>query len=241
MIIANQRELYAKVFRFDGSQNIRSLHPIDMWESIISWIICGVALPLIFIGVFCELLRSACKALLNCACCNDDDDDDAELIALRSRISERRGQVREGRISFPSPNPSPDDDVEEATSTNEQIFRKFKFQTVILADKMSNINATSIRAEDLDSTSDDGSVINQGNTDSNSQSKRTIRNMLSTWRRPSQSDSCCICLEAYRPGDRICAATITFCDHAFHKECIFEWLQNDHNDCPLCRTDLMQS
>jgi hypothetical protein len=178
--------------------------------------------------------------LLRYACSNNEDDDDAELISFRLGISERRGQVREGRTSSPSPNPSPDDDVEEATSINEQFLRKFKFQTV-LADKMTNINATSIRAEDLDSTNDDESVIDQGDTDSNSQSKRTIRNMLSTWRRPSQSDSCCICLEAYRPGDTICAATTTSCDHVFHEECILEWLQNDHNDCPLCRTGLMQS
>jgi hypothetical protein len=205
-----------------------------MWETLTSYlfiIIAGIvgviALPLIFIGLSCELLRlarKALKALLNCAGYNSNNDDD-----------ERRGQVREGRTSFPSPNPSPDDDIEEATSTNGQFLRKFKFQTV-LADKMSNI-----RAEDLDSTNDDESVIDQGNIDSNAQSKRTIRSMLSTWRRPSQSDSCCICLEAYRPGDRICAATTTSCDHAFHKECIFEWLQNDHNDCPLCRADLMQS
>jgi hypothetical protein len=206
-----------------------------MWQSlkqiliVFSQLILFVILILLFQAI-----------VIRCACSNNDDDDDAELISFRFRISERRGQVREGRTNSPSPNPSPDDDVEEATSANEQFLSKFKFQTV-LADKMSNINATSIRAEDLGSTNDDESLIDQGNTDSNSQSKRTIRNMLSTWRRPSQSDSCCICLEAYRPGDTICAATTTSCDHAFHKECIWEWLQNDHNDCPLCRTDLMQS
>jgi hypothetical protein len=183
-------------------------------------------------------------SVLRYACSNNDDDDDAVLITFRSGISERRRQVREGRPSSPSPNPSPDDDAEEAPSTNEQFLRKFKFQTV-LADKMSNINAASIRAEDLDSANDDESVVDQGNTDSNtdsnSQSKRSLRHMLSTWRRPSKSDSCCICLEAYRPGDTICAATTTSCDHVFHEECILAWLQNDHNDCPLCRTDLMQS
>jgi hypothetical protein len=168
------------------------------------------------------------------------------LTSLRFRISERRRQEQQGHEHDAEEAPSTRDgldwrvDVEEAPSTNEQFLRKFKLHTV-LADKMSNINATSIRAEDLDSTNDDESVIDQGNTDSNSQSKRTIRNMLSTWRRPSQSDSCCICLEAYTPGDTICAATTTSCDHVFHEECILEWLQNDHNDCPLCRTDVMQS
>jgi hypothetical protein len=205
-----------------------------------NWIIFA---PVIIVVIVAALSRYACFVAAH-----NDYDDDAELITFRLGISERRGQVREGRPSSLSANPSPDndveddveDDVEEAPSTNEQFLRKFKFQTV-LADKMSNINAASIRAEDLDSTNDDESVIDQGNTDSNSQSKRTIRKVLSTWRRPSQSDSCCICLEAYRPGDTICAATTTFCDHVFHEECILAWLQNDHNDCPLCRTDLMQS
>lgn len=108
-------------------------------------------------------------------------------------------------------------DIEEAFPRNEEFITKFKFQTVTAA-----------------ANDDDESVIN-------AQSKWTIRGMLSTWRTPSKKESCCICLEVYNVGDAICAAQTPSCDHAFHQECIFEWLQNDHNDCPLCRTDLLNA
>eukprot|EP00980_Cylindrotheca_fusiformis_P015097 scaffold4160_cov86-Cylindrotheca_fusiformis.AAC.5 len=87
-----------------------------------------------------------------------------------------------------------------------------------------------------DAGDEDGSIIHSPKKDN---SKWNLQSMLSTWRKPSKDDCCCICLEPYLPGDTICTAMTSFCDHVFHQDCIFEWLERDHVQCPLCRVDLM--
>mmetsp|Transcript_12637 Transcript_12637/g.29853 ORF Transcript_12637/g.29853 Transcript_12637/m.29853 type:complete len:868 (-) Transcript_12637:55-2658(-) len=49
-------------------------------------------------------------------------------------------------------------------------------------------------------------------------------------------DTCAICLCPYEEGDvRIFSKR---CQHAFHKDCILEWLVKSHNECPCCRTEM---
>jgi len=47
-------------------------------------------------------------------------------------------------------------------------------------------------------------------------------------------DACAICLTEYEEGDEICWSHNKECNHAFHRECILEWLIR-HDDCPCCR------
>ena len=47
---------------------------------------------------------------------------------------------------------------------------------------------------------------------------------------------CSVCLEDFVIGDRI---TILPCYHNFHEHCLREWL-HDHQNCPLCRTHIME-
>ena len=49
---------------------------------------------------------------------------------------------------------------------------------------------------------------------------------------------CSICLDRYSAGDTICWAKSSECNHIFHEECIGEWLK-EHEDCPLCRTQIL--
>jgi len=52
-----------------------------------------------------------------------------------------------------------------------------------------------------------------------------------------ESEMCAICLCPYEEGDiRIFSKR---CSHAFHKECILEWLVKSHNECPCCRIDMV--
>mmetsp|Transcript_21746 Transcript_21746/g.38327 ORF Transcript_21746/g.38327 Transcript_21746/m.38327 type:complete len:1039 (-) Transcript_21746:340-3456(-) len=52
-----------------------------------------------------------------------------------------------------------------------------------------------------------------------------------------ESEMCAICLCPYEEGDiRIFSKR---CTHAFHKECILEWLVKSHNECPCCRIDMV--
>ena len=55
---------------------------------------------------------------------------------------------------------------------------------------------------------------------------------------------CCICLEPYREGDIVAwnNSSDEACLHVFHRDCIRMWLTNPkHNECPSCRTDLLNS
>mmetsp|Transcript_20724 Transcript_20724/g.26163 ORF Transcript_20724/g.26163 Transcript_20724/m.26163 type:complete len:325 (-) Transcript_20724:372-1346(-) len=45
---------------------------------------------------------------------------------------------------------------------------------------------------------------------------------------------CNICLEEYKVGEDIGWSRNSDCHHAFHKDCIIEWLANN-DDCPICR------
>lgn len=47
-------------------------------------------------------------------------------------------------------------------------------------------------------------------------------------------DPCQICLEPFRMGEEITWSNVSNCSHAFHHDCIVEWLQH-HDDCPSCR------
>lgn len=51
------------------------------------------------------------------------------------------------------------------------------------------------------------------------------------------SEMCAICLCPYEEGDvRIFSKS---CPHAFHKECILEWLVKGHDECPCCRKNMV--
>ena len=46
--------------------------------------------------------------------------------------------------------------------------------------------------------------------------------------------SCPICCEDYQKGDDIAWSKNEKCHHAYHVDCLLEWLAQ-HNDCPMCR------
>jgi len=50
---------------------------------------------------------------------------------------------------------------------------------------------------------------------------------------------CAICLSELREGEEIMQTKhVEICNHAFHKYCLSEWLEN-HNDCPMCRHEMV--
>ena len=48
------------------------------------------------------------------------------------------------------------------------------------------------------------------------------------------SEECQICLESFQNNDKISWSTVSKCNHAFHHDCIIEWLKR-HGTCPTCR------
>ena len=50
---------------------------------------------------------------------------------------------------------------------------------------------------------------------------------------------CPICLETYKENDDICWSRNKNCTHAFHLDCMVDWLMI-HDDCPLCRSNYLE-
>jgi hypothetical protein len=50
---------------------------------------------------------------------------------------------------------------------------------------------------------------------------------------------CAVCLCTYEPGESIVWSSTKECPHAFHEECVVEWLINmqDRTPCPCCRQE----
>lgn len=51
-----------------------------------------------------------------------------------------------------------------------------------------------------------------------------------------EEEKCSICLENLDNID----IKKTTCNHFFHKQCIYEWINNNKNTCPLCRENILQ-
>lgn len=49
-----------------------------------------------------------------------------------------------------------------------------------------------------------------------------------------RGEQCSICLENYRTGQRV---GLLSCGHVFHKDCVYNWLNNYQKTCPLCRAN----
>ncbi|ESO01034.1 hypothetical protein HELRODRAFT_153609, partial [Helobdella robusta] len=43
--------------------------------------------------------------------------------------------------------------------------------------------------------------------------------------------SCCICLDDFETGDFVWQLQ---CCHNFHSHCVYKWLREKRNRCPLC-------
>lgn len=49
------------------------------------------------------------------------------------------------------------------------------------------------------------------------------------------TENCPICWETYKVGEKVCWSMNEECHHAFHFDCMVNWLV-DHDHCPLCRS-----
>lgn len=56
------------------------------------------------------------------------------------------------------------------------------------------------------------------------------------------SSCCAVCLDQYDVGDEVIWSSNNECPHAFHKECVLEWLVKMQNGtpCPFCRQEFIK-
>jgi Ring finger domain len=66
---------------------------------------------------------------------------------------------------------------------------------------------------------------------------RQGKNASSTNKYYASTGTCSICLIPYQPGDRVLQGLD--CDHRFHAACCHQWLMQNNDQCPYCRTDMM--
>ena len=52
-----------------------------------------------------------------------------------------------------------------------------------------------------------------------------------------RSITCPICLDDLDSSTAIIVSNPTVCNHTFHRDCLVEWLSNNHASCPCCRKD----
>eukprot|EP01018_Ginkgo_biloba_P020163 Gb_40644 [translate_table: standard] len=48
---------------------------------------------------------------------------------------------------------------------------------------------------------------------------------------------CAVCLSALERNEQI--RSLVNCRHIFHKDCLDEWVDRNHNSCPICRSRLL--
>jgi len=160
------------------------------------------------------------------------------LQATRQTMTQRRRQQQQSNDQRLS-------EEERKHARYELFVTKFYFQAV-LPDK-SNISVDGLRnaiiKQDEESPTDESSKTENnespGNEKETSPSEQTLSERVSSWRKPSATDECCICLECYAVGETICAPINSGCNHVFHEGCINEWLKTN-DQCPLCRVELLE-
>lgn len=178
------------------------------------------------------------------------------ILVCLTCVSMRRNETVQSQQEHPTgdqqatPSAPPEATVSTAIARQELFLERFLFQ-MVLSDK-SNIYAASIRSLDAERANNDHTLSRkeeeEESNDVDDDPKLTPdegkvsswTRMLSSWRKPAKSDECCICLENYEPGQLICAAVTDKCNHAFHEDCMKNWFE-DHDTCPICRTNFVES
>eukprot|EP00980_Cylindrotheca_fusiformis_P016973 scaffold5159_cov112-Cylindrotheca_fusiformis.AAC.27 len=54
-----------------------------------------------------------------------------------------------------------------------------------------------------------------------------------------EEGGCPICLCDYENGEKTVVGNS--CGHMYHFECLMQWMEKRHNECPFCRTDMISS
>jgi len=188
------------------------------------------------------------------------------LVSCGKSCRQRRQRLRENELEATAPTtqqgsngaPGPENENERTEEQRNQMLhdRRLKILTTLVHKKV--LAKTEEEELKLPHEKEFSNRSSHGDNDVESQTSPHKNNIFvetfTSWRlnRHASSDlveqsatlyspkSCSICLEPYREGDDICWSQNENCYHAYHQDCILDWLmQND--DCPLCRADYFES
>jgi len=165
------------------------------------------------------------------------EEQNADLPAFRQQ---QQAQRRAGNNTPAAPTTTtttttqPSAPVEETTTTEsrkELVMKHLYHRTLEHGESVRNLSMILAAANDrYDDTSKNNNVV--------SRSWRSAETSVNKF--VGQKPECSICLDHYEAKETVCWAKNDDCDHIFHKDCIVQWLCSDHDDCPLCRTNLLE-
>jgi len=182
----------------------------------------------IFIAI---LIIPACIRSQREAAARRREQEAAGLPAFRQEQQQRRQSSTATGTPVTTTAPQPSAPTETTEEARKQLVMKHLYhRTLEHGESVRNLSMILAAANDrYEDTDKDGNIIAR------------------TWRSAGTSvnkfvggkPECSICLDQYHAKETVCWAKNDDCDHIFHEDCIVQWLA-DHDDCPLCRTNLLQ-
>uniref|UniRef100_A0A7S2EWX5 RING-type domain-containing protein n=1 Tax=Trieres chinensis TaxID=1514140 RepID=A0A7S2EWX5_TRICV len=154
----------------------------------------------------------------------DEANAHADLPRVRQTMSQRRSAARQQPAQAEE---EPEEQPDRSEVVKSALFSRKLGEGENIGSMRSILVATRERLKDESSSERVGNIAGRSWRAASVSTRTLTRN------------ECTICLDQYEEGDTVCWAKKEECDHIFHEECISHWLQ-DHDECPLCRTNIVK-
>lgn len=156
------------------------------------------------------------------------EQEDSGLAAFRAQQQQQRQQSSVPTVTGTPVTTAPQPSAPTEETRKQQVMKHLYHRTLEHGESVRNLSMLLAAANDRYEDTN-GNVISR------------------TWRSAGSSvnkfvggkPECSICLCLYEANETVCWAKNDDCDHIFHQDCIVQWLE-DHDDCPLCRTNLLE-
>jgi hypothetical protein len=87
--------------------------------------------------------------------------------------------------------------------------------------------------EDIIINKIDENILNEFNEKFSNVSEKEKEGII----KDKEHDTCIICLGSYKENENI--VRLKNCVHIYHRECIYQWLQQGNNFCPMCKRKIV--
>eukprot|EP00979_Chaetoceros_neogracilis_P009524 scaffold2166_cov144-Chaetoceros_neogracile.AAC.2 len=151
---------------------------------------------------------------------------------------------------------SPSAPTQNETREQKQHNRRFKILTSILQKKVVENPLKDILALPHETLQSDRSSITGDDEEAQDRplkediyvdnlaswrsSRRLVTEMVDQSETLYSPKTCAICLEIYKVNDTVCWSANEACHHAYHFDCMMDWLM-ENDECPLCRENYLEA
>jgi len=165
---------------------------------------------------------------------HDEDDVGHALVLPHEKTLSNRRIVQGGSIAAATPKEESflDNDVQEQT------LYEYYLSSIVPIPFSPASNGDDGKRNDNDNGNDNNGDPGKDDIYMESLRQQNQSSLISISASLYSPKSCPICLEEYKAGDEIAWSKNNECPHAFHLDCMINWLM-DHDECPLCRADYL--